>query len=352
MFGTLSTLDDLSNVQTTVADFGEADLARRFEIALAIHNRAFEEAVRDFVMFTDREQLPYGGADEMVWQDLDQFGTADTQKAAGAGANGFPLRIGGLAVQWTRTYLATHGVAKLAKQLDAAAGADIRNLHRQIRRALFSPTNTAYRDVNQTDLPLTLRALLNGDGAAIPIGPNAESFNGSTHTHYLGSATFTEAALASLVTTIIEHGVSGSMRIYINRVQEAALRLFPLFTPYVDARIRPGSAETVAVGDLGFDPSNRAIGLFEGAEVWVKPWIVPNYLEAHDTGAGDDKALALRTRSGSLSGFGAFSIIGEHEHLPLRAQHLGREFGVSAYQRHKAAVLRVDNATYAAPAGL
>jgi hypothetical protein len=67
---------------------------------------------------------------------------------------------------------------------------------------------------------------------------------------------------------------------------------------------------------------------------------------------GAQKPIAVRTRTGSLSGAGAFRILAEHEHYPLRARHMGREFGIGVVGRHKAAVLRSNNASYAIPSGL
>ena len=353
-YGTLTVLDDLSTVNTTVSDFGEDELARRFQQALEIHNRAMADRIGDFATLTGQPLLAYGGADEMVMQELDEFGAADAQKVTGAGNVGFPLRIYGVAVQWTRLQFETRSVAVLARQLDAAAAADAKNFAALFTRALFTPTNTAYQDVNATNLSYSLRALLNADGEAVPNGlAGNETFNGATHTHYLATATFTAANLTAQISTVVEHGVTGTIRIYINRAEEAAVRGFAGFAPYVDQRISQPASATFATGDLDFnDPNNRAIGLFEGAEVWVKPWIPAGYTLVFDTGAGDDKVVAIRTRTGALTGRGAFGMVAEHEHYPLRARQLAREFGMGIFQRHKAAVMRVNNATYSAPVGI
>ncbi len=68
-----------------------------------------------------------------------------------------------------------------------------------------------------------------------------------------------------------------------------------------------------------------------------------------DTGSAD-KPLAVRTRTGTLTGDGGFGLVGESEQYPLRAQNVGREYGVGVVGRHKAAVGKSDNATYSAPA--
>lgn len=354
MFGTLSTLDDLQDNPQTVAQFGEETLASRVAQALAIHNAAMQEMISDFAIVTARYQFPYGISDDMAMQELDQFGSPDVQKTTAGGALGLPLRFYGIAVQWNRHYILNTAVGDLLRRFDSAAAADLRNVILQIRRALFKPTNTlGYPDVLMTRLPLDIRALLNADGMAIPPGPNAEVFNAGTHTHYLANATFTEAYLSSLVDTVVEHGVSGGIAIYIARAQEAAVRAMTAsFTPYVDTRINPAVTDRTAVGMFDVNnPTDRAIGIFNGAEVSVKPWIPANYQSIFDRGAGTDKALAIRTRSGSFAGEGGFGTLYEADGFPLRARALGREFGVGVVGRHKAAVGFSGGASYAMPAG-
>src|SRR5699024_8362567 len=145
-----------------------------------------QEAIADFATTTSERELAYGGVGDMEMQELDQVGTPDAQKLEAAGNVGLPLRFYGVAVQWNRHYVINTSVADVLRQMDAGAAADARNVTRQIRRALFTPTNTLnYVDRLQTpNITLELRALLNADGMAIPNGPNGEEFDGDTVTHY------------------------------------------------------------------------------------------------------------------------------------------------------------------------
>lgn len=354
MFGTLHTLDDLGQIQDSIATFGEATLAARVSEALTVYNNAMAEAVNDFAIITNRAQLPYGVADDMEMQELDQFGSPDASKPSAGGSLGLPLRFYGTAVQWTRHFQLNTSVATLARLVDNAAAADRRNVVTQIRRRLTNPVNTTgYRDVLQTTLTYDVHALLNADGMSIPNGPNGETFDGATHTHFLAEAALSEAGLTAAMDTVIEHGVDGSVVIYINRAQEATVRGFTGFTPYVDSRIVPASTADVARGD--FDPTNpadRAIGLFNGAEVSVKPWVPANYQIVFVRGTGTNKPLAIRTRSGNMTGDayqGGFGQLFDDESHPLRARALGREFGVGVNQRHLAAVNYSGGATFVAP---
>lgn len=348
-YGTLSVLEDLAEDTQPVAG-REDEIAARFSEALDIHNRLFADMVGDLAMLTDQPELALGAADEAIIDELDEWGAADASKAANFGQVGFPLRIYGGTIQWTRTYFEMVSAAELAAQLDAFAAADLRRFQNLLKTVLFNNTNTSnYFDRLQSKRTYTLRALLNADGQSIPPGPSGTSFDGSTHTHYLANATLTEAAVQGLIDTVVEHGVDGQVVVYINKADEATVRGFTGFAPYLDARVTVTGASQVGSQSLDVNnPDNRAIGVFGGAEVWVKPWVPADYQVALDLGS-TFKPLGIRTRTGSLTGSGAFRIIADHEHYPLRAQNLGREYGVSVYGRWKAAVLYSDNAAYAPP---
>jgi hypothetical protein len=292
------------------------------------------------------------GADRAIVDELDEWGAADPSKATSAGNVGLPLRIYGGTVQWTRTYFKRATVSDMAAQLDAFAAADILRFQRNLKIALFKPTNTTnYFDRLDTKLTYDLKALLNADGQAIPVSPSGATFDGATHTHYLASATLNAAYLESLIDTVIEHGVNGKIVLYIARADEDTVRGLTGFSPYLDARITMVGAAQVGTASLDVtNPDNRAIGVFGGAEVWVKPWVPANYQAVLDLGGGSDKPIGIRTRTGALTGDGAFQVVAENEDYPLRAQNLGREYGVSVVGRHRGAVGRSDNATYAAPA--
>lgn len=352
-FGTLSVLEDLASWTSESVINNEAEVAKRVAQALAVHNALFEEMASDYASFTNLPMLPYGGADQAIVQELDEWGAADASKASAFGNLGIPLRIYGSTVQWTRTAFENMSVAEFATQLDAHATADIRSFYSILRRVLFTNTNTVgYVDRLQSKLTYDLKALLNADGAAIPESPNGTSFDGATHTHYSGNATLTQAAVLALIENVVEHGVSGSVQVHIAKADEATVRGFTSFSPYIDSRTTYVGNAVIGTGQLDIsNPDNRAIGVLGGAEVWVKPWVPQNYQVGVDIG-GSEKPLVIRTRTGSLTGAGAWRIVAEHEHYPLRARNLGREYGVGVNGRHKAAVLRSNNGTYAIPSGI
>lgn len=340
LYGTLTTLDKWVDTTDSIAD-REDEIAAAITTALGVHNTVMNELVAAFADTTSQAQVSYGGDANMELMVMDQNSSPDAQKTGQAISVGLPLRFYGVAIQWNNHFRINTPSSQLVNIINSAAIADVRNLNKAIRRGLLTPTNTVgYRDILATQLTYDLKALLNGDGTVPPMGENGETFDG-THNHYTFSDGLTEAAFAAMIENLIEHGVEGSAVVYINRAQEAAVRAFTDFHPYVAANVNVGSGETTGNGVLQInDPTNRAIGVYGGAEVWVRNAIAPaDYQIAVDTGAGAAKALKIRTRSGSLSGGayqGGFGTLFEDEHFPLRATALGREFGVSVHERHKA----------------
>lgn len=348
MYGTLSTLDTLAASQQSIAAYGEDNAFEAIDLARQAHNAILTEQVSQLVETTTDRQRRYGGDDNMTMDEVDEFGRGDAQKIAPGVTVGFPLRLFDVTVQWTRKYMQNHKVSELAGQFNAARTAHIKRMQREIKRSIFTATNSTFVDALVDSVSLAVKAFLNADSAAIPAGPNGEAFVGSSHTHYVARVgTLAATDITAIIENVIEHHNTGQAMLYINRASEAAVRGFTAnFTPYVDTRIIPGSASTVANGPLTqTNLYNRAIGIFDGAEVWVKPWIPANYMFAFVQGA--PKPLVLRERESGSSGL---MIAAEDEAYPLRAQTLEAEFGVGVWTRTNGAVLYTGGAgTYVSP---
>jgi hypothetical protein len=199
-------------------------------------------------------------------------------------------------------------------------------------------------------LLLPVKAFLNADSAPIPLGPNGEVFNAATHTHYLGVTTGgspTQAEVYSLIETVIEHYATGQPMLYINRADETKVRAFAGFQPYFDSRVT--AAETITRGNAGLNPIalyNRAIGILDGAECWVKPWLPASYMFAYMSGA--PKPLVLRQEPNSPAGL---RMMADNEQFPLRANTMQRVTGVGVWSRPNGAVLdtTTGSGTYTVP---
>lgn len=348
-FGTLNTLDTLAASQQSIAQYGEDRAFEAIDTALTAHNEIMRSMLSDFVEFTTDRQRRYGGADNMTMDEVDEFGRGDAQKISAGVTVGFPLRLFDVTVQWTRKYFQNHTAAELAAQFNAALTAHRRRVQREIKRAIFTATNNAsYVDRLVDNVTLSLKALVNADSAAIPVGPNGETFNGASHTHYLARAggSLVASDVTALLETVREHFATGEQKLYINRAQESAIRGFTSnFTAYLDARIIGQTDENQARGTLSpQNLYNRPIGIFDGAEVWVKPWVPASYLFTWIMGA--PQPVVIRERAAGTSNL---VLAAEDEAYPLRARTLEAEFGSGIWTRTNGAVLYTGDTTYASP---
>lgn len=351
-YGTLLTLDTLRATYQTVAEFGEDLAFASIQALMDAHNEIVQTMYADLVDRTTDRLRRYGTPDSMTFVKTDEIGRPDAQKILPGAVAGFPLDSYQASVQWTRKYFQNATVAEIAGQWIAMRTADLQRIQLEVKRALFVPTNYNFDDylvdrLQQITLPV--RALLNADGLGIPAGPNGETFNGATHTHYLATASLVAADVVALLETVLEHYNSGEAVIYINRAQETAIRgMGANFTAMLNANIvGPDTATRFEGAPLNaIRLYNRPIGIFNGAEVWVKPWIPAGYIVAFIK--GQPKALVMRSRPGA--GNGDLQLVADDERYPLRARTYEREFGVGVWNRTAAAVLFTGGGTYTAPA--
>jgi hypothetical protein len=350
-YGTITTLDTLAATDATIADIGEDRAFGAVDAYLRAHNNIVREMMAGgLVETTTDRQRRYGGNSTVVMQELDQFGMPDAQKITAGETIGVPLRRFGDTLQWTRSAFEVMTGREMAAQVSAITAADLVLRQREMKRALFYSSNVDnFVDRLVDHVQLDIKRLINADSSAMPIGPQGQSFDGATHTHYIGEASYTDDFLEDALETVLEHHGSGQAMIYINRAQEATTRTFtaPEFVPYLDARLVAATDATSARGTLdSVNLYDRAIGIFAGAEVWVKPWIPENYVLVWIRGGDAQAPLLFRERR---PGSGSLKLVFEDENHPLRARSYESEFGVAVWNRVGASVLYIANATYADP---
>lgn len=361
-FGTLAINDLLAVTDQSVVAYGEDNVNEAIREAVAAHNRLVEDMLGNFVEFTTESIARYGGGDDFgIMEEVDEYARVDAQKGRPAGVDiGWPLRKTQRSLQWDREWFRQHTPAELADQYLRVEKSDRETVFSHVRKALFTPTNNlTYVDrfVDRTTKPL--RALLNADGAPIPPDEFGNTFNAATHTHYMATAAMTAANVQAAIDNVVEHGVDGDVRLFISRFQEPAVTGF---TSNFDARqivnVAPGGGSTAdVVAGAPLDPfryHDRSIGFWNGAvEVFVKPWIPAGYLVPVDLNPSA-RVLRYRRRAGigGEVGGGNLDLVASDDHFPLRASTYEREFGVSPWQRHKAAILYVGGASYVAPSGI
>lgn len=354
-FGTNLTFDSLAASQLYVFGLGYDNVFGSIANEFERHNQITASIMDDLVENTTETLLSYGGTVNSVIEEMDEVGRPAPQKATTGSFVGLPLRKYGGANQWSDEALQVMTGAEIALQAQALMDADIVNRQTQIKRALFRTSDYNFIDYHgnpKVQIPLPVKALLNADGSFVPIGPNGETFDGTTHTHYLATASFVEANLASLLTTVIEHyNGTGQAMIYINKAQEATVRTFSSsgnFNPYVPVNIQQALTSTYAVGrslDMN-NTNNRAIGLYSGAEVWVKPWIPAGYVFCFFKGA--PKPLAMRSSVFTARPAG-LTLKWNARAYPFTANVYDQYFGIAAWNRQNAAVLYTGGASYVVP---
>jgi hypothetical protein len=344
------TLEDLLAARfatVRAVEFGIDTLVDVLANDLAVHNAIMEELLGEFADPTFDIFRRQGSSQDGEFNEVDEIGRTPTQKIQPGQTVGFPLRKFQHAIGWSQDYQDRASVQDFAQSQYNAQKAHRRLVARELKKALYGSVNYTWVDIyapRAIDVPV--KAFWNADGSAIPNGPNGEVFVGATHTHYFGSATLTTSAVDTLINTIVEHGFGARIRIFINRADETGWRALSGFAAYPQPEMTTGTAAgipTNATLDIT-RLDNRAIGRYGAAEIWVKPWAMPNYAVALDIGSAA-KPLAFRRdpiRPGlyTAANLNAF---------PLIAEYMQVFMGFGVWNRGNGAVLQFNNATYTVP---
>jgi hypothetical protein len=345
--GTLDIASLLAARFQSAAEYGLDTIQAVLNSDVAAHNAIVTEMMSDMCEVTTDRQRLYGTSADGEMIEVDEYGRGPTQRPLTGATVGFPLKLFQFPIGWTEKWLQTHTPADLATAFLAAEQAHLRAIQRDLKKAIYLSANYTHRDHLVDNVDLAIKRFVNADSASIPNGPNGEAFDGATHTHYVGEASLTAAFLTAIINDVIEHGHGGAVRVAISKTDEAATRALTGFVAYPDPRIiyrnsdTPG--QTLDISRL----DNRAIGIFGGAEIWVKSWAIANYVYVWDS-ASPNKPLAFRQRDNeNLQGL---RIAATNSAYPLYAQFLESEFGIGVWTRTNGAILYFANATYADPA--
>lgn len=318
------------------------------EQELAAHNGLMTEMVGELADVTTQRLRTYGAAQGGAMIKVDEYGRGPTQISVPGDTAGFPLDKYQYAVGWTDTWFRIKLPIDLAVQVQAAEVADKKAVIFEIKRAIFGSANFTVFDHLVDNISLAVKRLVNADGAGIPTGPNGESFDGATHTHYNGFAALDAPNMLANINDVVEHGHGGAVRCYIATANEAAVRALPGFSPYLDPRLMVGAVAANQVDQPRLDITrldNRAIGIMGAAEVWVKPWMIADYQFVFDSAGPPPLAFRQREQE-TMQGL---RVAGEIPVYPLLAKFMEREFGIGVWNRTNGAVGFFTNATYAVP---
>ncbi len=341
---------DISTLLATrfqsVATFGLDTIQRVLEADMQAHNTIVQSMVSDLCELTTDRQRKYGTSITGEMVEVDEYGRAQTQVVKPGATVGFPLKLFQFSIGWTEKWFETHTPADMATATQNAQKAHLRAIQRDIKKAIYLSANYTFNDFLVDKVDLAVKRLVNADSAGIPDGPNGETFDGASHNHYNTNATLTADALKASINDVIEHGHGAGVRVAISRTDEAAVSALTGFKPYTDPRLIYRVTDTPAATLDITRLDNRAIGIFEGAEVWVKPWAIANYAVAWDA-SSPDKPLVFRQREATT--MQGLRIAATLRTYPLVAQYMEAEFGVGVWTRTNGSVLYFASGTWADP---
>jgi hypothetical protein len=320
-------------------------LAQDVNNELSIWNARSVDLISTFAEITeDRKRRSGSALDGSPMDEVDEFGVAPAKKVLPGMEVEFPLKKYNYNLGWTDDWFAQHTVEDMFVQVVSARTSYSKTIQREIKKAVFLKSNYTVSDTLRDGASLAVKRFVNADGASLPIGPNGEIFDGSTETHYLGTASFVTGDLTSMVDQLVEKGHGGNVRIYINRAQETAVRGFADFTAYSDPRIQYVATDFTTKRVDITRQDNRAIGIHGSAEVWVKPWIPAGYVFAYD--ADSPKPLAMRRHKVFAPGLRVNARLSA---FPLNADYMTAYMGFGVYNRTNGVCLDTGNASYTDP---
>ena len=335
--GTLHLSDLAAYKNVSVNSFGLDRVTDVVKRELAAHNQLVNEQIAQYCEITTDSQrgsdLPSSG--EMVLSD--EYSRVSTKKAAESANVAFPLYQFQQAIGWTAEWFDQHTPADMAKAFNGVQLAHIRTMQTELKKSLYRSANYSHRDQLNRNVTLSIKRFYNADGDPIPDSPGGTAFSGSTHTHYTAAA-LSAANLTALISNVLEHGGVEGVQLVINGANEAAVRALTGFNAYMDPRlaVTPATTGTPRSTLDIYNATNRAIGLFGAAEVWVKPWAFADYAVVIAT-KSSDKPLAFRERS--MGNRGGLYLAASLPTFPLYAEYFKAEFGIAANARANCAVL-------------
>ncbi|MEO1631120.1 MAG: hypothetical protein AAFU38_10100 [Bacteroidota bacterium] len=346
--GSYSFDDLLVNRFQTVGEFGLDTIQPVLAAELAAHNAVMEEMLAGLAETTSDVERIYGSAVGGQMLDADEFAVGQTQKVAPGAEVAFPLKKKIFDLGWTNEYFLKATVADMAIMQQNAQIAHRQEVIKEMRRAIYGSSNFSFRDrFGRVKKTLTIKRFLNADGDPIPAGPNGEVYDGATETHYTAEASLTAAGLTAAVDNVaLKASDASEVKIAINKANEAAVKGLAGFEAYVDQRLLIGPDNNDPRQLVISTPTNRPIGLFAGAEVWVKPWAEAGYAFVFDMGAPEKPLVHRVDDSAALRGLYIAAELPDH---PLYAETMEARFGFGVYNRRAGALHYFAGGSYADP---
>jgi hypothetical protein len=338
--GTYSLNDLLAVKNASAAEFGLDTINQVFQADLAYYNGLVNEQVGYFAERGTEQSRIYGTSGKIDMMEVDEFGAAPSGKLSTGVTVSFPLKLYKSSLGWTSKYLEIATPAELAAQFLQVRTGHNAAMTKEIKKAIYNKDNYTFVDRLVNGVSLGIKRFANADGSVLPSSPAGVTFDGATHTHYIGtsSGSFTNSDIDNLISTVTEHGMTRGLKLFINLADKAVItglsNFKALALPYISYNATDATMQTIDNSDL----ENQMIGYWgnSGVEVWVKPYTVANYLLCVATEM-PEKPLVLRERP--QAGLQGLRIMAEYNAYPLVAQSMEAEFGFGVWNRVAGAVM-------------
>lgn len=310
---------------------------------------SLRSALTDVTTLDKIEEGQIGSQSEMEFQRASEYGRPDRQRverAIPSVARYIPLEDFDLGVGFTRKYLALASSTQVLDQVNAAIRADKKLMLQSLLQQLFRVENLGATG--------EFKAFWNADGA-IPPQYGTTTFLGS-HTHYVTSATVTNALFATIQGKLTEHGLvdPGVGEVWINSAQEAAVRALTTFVPVPT----PPALSLVSHSNPSLLPDvvtaivNPAqyIGVVDRMRIRVFDYVPAGYMFAYDAApSGTGKPLIWREYPvPTLRGLQLFNENPDSSY-PLINSFFIRNFGICALDRNNGVLAKITGGSYTTP---
>ena len=353
--GTYSILDLLQVRDASAASYGVSTIAQAISADVSYTNQTVSELLSDLCQKTTSQISVWGGGQVHAMSKVDEFGEGlPTKFTPGINAS-IPLNRWVQKIQWSSKYFSMKTPEEIANEYLELRKGYLLAVQSEVKRAIYNNVNYTFVDRLFNNVSLSVKCFANADGGYdLPDSPGGATFTSSSHDHYPGEASFTEAFMDAAILNVTEHGNTKNLKIYINLNdldQFNAVRVSGstgAFTPLPDA------ASVLAINQLASgrtsdmsDLENRLVGYWKGnVEVWIKPWAIEHYYVVAATGMATKPLLFRELPYPALQGFRIDAPLPDY---PLYADRTEAIFGIAPFDRTQVAVLYDGNATYAVP---
>lgn len=338
--GTYVIADLDANKDVTVREFGEDRLNEVVQRELDAHNAAVNGMLSALARETTSAYIRSGTGSDFVFEESDEQTRDRTQKADGSQTVGIPLKRFSAAIGWTTDMFEVMTLGQLQRQLLGVQLGDVKGIRKSIVDALFNPTNyTVFDEYGEPAIDLNVKALYNADGSSMGVNADGTAIDGSSHSHYLAASALDATLTDAAIETVVEHGYTEGVQLWINRAALLIISGLAKFTPALGPLVTPGSGITVA--NVQAQPgrlTNTPVGVWDGKYfVYAKSDVPAGYF-----------AVVAAEQPEELRPFGyrvpkqairqGLRTVGEIPMYPLRTRYMRRFYGIGAYNRGAAAV--------------